>query len=126
MEIRFKISKSFMKNLCRILNTEDPLHVVKEALAILNWAVDEIKNGRVILSGDPKLNNLKQIKIGSLTEDITSDIRPVRFFCSKCGKELWKDISIIGKQSMSITEAERRCICSDCLLEDIKEGGDIP
>jgi len=47
----------------------------------------------------------------------------VRFFCAKCGKEIWKGMAKDMKETTTIAEAERTAICWDCLN---KEEGFVP
>jgi hypothetical protein len=43
---------------------------------------------------------------------------PIRFFCKKCGKEIWQDLSEESKaEDNTIASLEGRCICSDCFLK---------
>ena|SRR3972149_3035849 len=46
---------------------------------------------------------------------------PVKFFCNDCGKEIWSEMTQDDKNSTTISEAERTCFCSDCLLKKYKE-----
>lgn len=45
---------------------------------------------------------------------------PVKFFCNKCGKEIWEYMDQLTKETTTISEAERSCTCSDCGLEMIR------
>lgn len=47
--------------------------------------------------------------------------RGVRFFCIKCGKELWKEMSEEMKKTTTIKEAEETAVCSDCFMGLFKE-----
>ena len=40
----------------------------------------------------------------------------VRFFCIKCGKELWRGMSEEMKETTTIKEAEETAVCSDCFM----------
>lgn len=61
MEIRINIDDDFMKNLSKNLGDLKTSKITTEALTILNWAVEEAKNGRVILSTDKKGEDVKQL-----------------------------------------------------------------
>ena len=60
-EVRFNVDDDFLKNLQLNLGTTKATDVVKEALTVLNWAVNEKSKGRQILSGDPDANNLVRL-----------------------------------------------------------------
>ena len=51
-----------------------------------------------------------------------------KWFCNKCGKEIWESLNETDKRIHTVEEMERKCICSDCVLQDIEEemsnGGD--
>lgn len=55
-------------------------------------------------------------------EDLT-EIRIIRFFCPKCGKEMWTGLSEgepwDSRPRMSLFELKRQLECSDCLLLEI-------
>jgi hypothetical protein len=52
VEIRFIVDDSFLKSLQEKLGMQNSTEVVKSALTLLNWAVDEVSKGRVILSSN--------------------------------------------------------------------------
>lgn len=66
MEIRLNIDDDFIKNLKDKLNESKISTITTDALTILNWAADEAKNGRVILSTDKEGENVKQLAMPSL------------------------------------------------------------
>lgn len=68
MEIRLAIDSEFMKRLSGKLNDAKPAQLTRDALTLLNWAADEVKNGRVILSGTSEGNDLKQLAMPALDE----------------------------------------------------------
>lgn len=44
-----------------------------------------------------------------------------KWFCNECGVEIWEMLDEYIKNSETIAEAEKRCICSDCLLKKYKD-----
>ena len=56
-EVRFNVDDKFLENLQKSLNTTKTTDVVREALTVLNWAVNEKSQGREILSGTVSGNN---------------------------------------------------------------------
>jgi len=46
-------------------------------------------------------------------------MKSVRFFCVKCGKEIWTKMPENVKKTISIKEAEETAICSDCFMGGI-------
>lgn len=50
MEIEFAVESSFIRNLQRELQIDNPLEVVRTALTLLNWVVDETGRGQLILA----------------------------------------------------------------------------
>ncbi len=57
-------------------------------------------------------------------EDLV-DIRVIRFFCPKCGKEMWLGRSAeelwVANSRTSFASLEYLLECSDCLLAEIKK-----
>lgn len=45
--------------------------------------------------------------------------RGIKFFCSKCGKKIFSEMDENMKETTTLAEAERTCICSDCDLLEI-------
>jgi len=43
-----------------------------------------------------------------------------RWFCNTCGNEIWKFLNPFTKESETIAEAEERCICSNCMLKEVR------
>lgn len=43
---------------------------------------------------------------------------PVKFYCNNCGKEIWQSMADYIKKSETVYHAEKRCLCSDCLLKE--------
>jgi uncharacterized protein with PIN domain len=48
-------------------------------------------------------------------------IRPIRFFCPKCGKEMWQGVKFEDIGMHTIKSLLATLICSDCLLKQIKK-----
>ena len=46
-------------------------------------------------------------------------LRPIRFFCTECGKELWESAKYEQMTFETIEEILHTLICSDCMLEEI-------
>lgn len=44
--------------------------------------------------------------------------RPIRFFCTECGKEMWELAKYEQMEFETIEEILNTLICSDCLLEE--------
>ncbi len=42
--------------------------------------------------------------------------------CNECGKELFQDMDEKMKETITISEIEKQCVCAECLLENQKEG----
>lgn len=66
MEIRLKIDDDFMQKLKDNLGGVKTNQLTQDALALLNWAVSETKQGRVIVSTDNNGDNVKQLAMPSL------------------------------------------------------------
>lgn len=52
---------------------------------------------------------------------------PARWFCNDCGEEIWQGLNQNKKETETVAEMERTCVCSDCILksaldEDVPEG----
>jgi hypothetical protein len=52
MEIRFTVNAQFIEKLQKDLNEPTATEIARSALSLLNWAVKESKEGRVIVSAD--------------------------------------------------------------------------
>ncbi len=66
MEIRLYIDDEFMDSLKLRLNEAKATDVAKDALTLLNWAVSEVKEGRVILSADKNLKDIHRLAMPAL------------------------------------------------------------
>jgi predicted RNA polymerase sigma factor len=65
MEIRMEVEDQFIKRLQSDLQLRGT-DIVREALTILNWAVNERRLGRVILSADTTGGNVVRLAMPSL------------------------------------------------------------
>lgn len=65
MELRLNVDDNFIKKLEKDLNYKKATQVAADALTLLNWAVNEIKAGRVILSSDNNGESLKRLAMPS-------------------------------------------------------------
>jgi hypothetical protein len=45
--------------------------------------------------------------------------RPIRFFCTECGKEMWSMVNFERIKDETIEEILYTLNCSDCMLEEI-------
>lgn len=45
----------------------------------------------------------------------------VKFFCDRCGKEIFQEMDKATKDYWTISQIEHTCICSDCLLKEVIE-----
>jgi len=67
MEVRTRIDDEFGGYLTKRLGVT-AADMVKEGLTILNWAVHERERGRVILSADPKGENVERLAMPVLEQ----------------------------------------------------------
>lgn len=44
-----------------------------------------------------------------------------KFFCDKCGREIFQHMNEEQKRTTTIAEIEEICVCSDCALKEAKE-----
>jgi hypothetical protein len=66
VELRMQVEDDFLGNLMRILGLSRATDVVREALTLLNWAVQERRKGRVIVSADANGRNTARLVMPSL------------------------------------------------------------
>jgi len=67
MEVRFKIDDEFMKNLKIELQIDSSLYVIREALSLLSWVINEKKAKRsVILSSKDDGSDVRRLFMSSL------------------------------------------------------------
>jgi hypothetical protein len=45
--------------------------------------------------------------------------KPVQFFCTQCGKEIWEKMPREVKAKLTIREAEETAVCSYCYMAHI-------
>jgi hypothetical protein len=45
------------------------------------------------------------------------DVRCIKFFCKKCGKEIFQDIKYSWESLAGIAS---KCVCADCTVKSIK------
>ena len=71
-EVRFTIDEQFLKDLqAKFPDNPKYTDLTKEALTVLNWAVDELSQGRLILSTDRKGGSVHR-----LVTPLLSTVRP--------------------------------------------------
>ncbi|SFD94384.1 hypothetical protein [Nitrosomonas sp. Nm166] len=68
MEIRINVDDNFMESLKDRLNEKRATDVTKDALTLLNWAVSEIENGRVILSAQRDGTDMHRLAMPALNK----------------------------------------------------------
>lgn len=68
MELRMQVDNEFVGYLQDKLRVRATTDVVREALTILNWAVDERGRGRVILSATPDGQNVVRLAMPVLEQ----------------------------------------------------------
>lgn len=54
-----------------------------------------------------------------------NEIRPIRFYCPECGKELWEMVDYNDIANDTIGQILITLLCSDCLLLKLKEGDSV-
>jgi hypothetical protein len=75
MEIRVTVDDEFAKNLQFKLGTKKSTEIARAALTLLNWAVDEVSQGRAIFSGDGGGKDLRKLAMPIL--DSVRTYRPM-------------------------------------------------
>jgi len=63
---RVSIDDDFMKQLQSTLNTDNASKVTEDALTLLNWAANEVKSGRTILSADSEGKDVQKLAMPAL------------------------------------------------------------
>ena len=60
------------------------------------------------------------------SEEVLREITVVRFFCKRCGKELWDlvDWENSYMRYFTLEQMKTQLICSDCMLAEIREDRD--
>jgi hypothetical protein len=61
MEVRFQINDEFIENLKKEAGVRSTAQITDDALTFYQWAVSEMKKGRILLSADENGNNGRQI-----------------------------------------------------------------
>jgi hypothetical protein len=75
-EVRFQIPDDVINGLRAKIGVASNTDVAREALTLLNWAADERRKGRVILSADPEMKTqLVRLALPTL-ERITPEKEP--------------------------------------------------
>lgn len=44
---------------------------------------------------------------------------PAKWFCNKCGEEIWTNLESYMKND-TVNDMEKKCLCSDCMLKKYK------
>jgi CRISPR/Cas system-associated protein Csm6 len=78
MELRMQVEDQFLENLMRFLGLTRATDVVREALTLLNWAVQERRKGRYIVSTDANGRNTARLVMPSLERVPTAETEGVR------------------------------------------------
>jgi hypothetical protein len=65
-EVRFVVDEDFLKSLQEKLGQTKTTDVAKTALTLLNWAADEAKNGRFILSSKPDGTEVHRLAVAGV------------------------------------------------------------
>lgn len=60
-EVRFKIDKDYIKSLMKAMDARSANEVTQEALTLLDWIIEESREGRVILSSDRQGGDLHRL-----------------------------------------------------------------
>jgi hypothetical protein len=71
MELRMQLDDEFVATLTRKLNLR-ATDLIKEGLTILNWAVHELENDRVILSAERNGENVTRLAMAVLEKVVGS------------------------------------------------------
>jgi len=68
MEIRINVDDKFMEALKNQLKAKKATEVTVDALTLLNWAVEEAKEGRVILSAKNDGTDIRRLAMPTLSK----------------------------------------------------------
>jgi hypothetical protein len=71
-EVRFSVDTEYLNTLKERLGGVKSSDVVRAALALLDWASEEVEHGRVILSTDQEGKNIHRLVMSELNQ-----IRPL-------------------------------------------------
>ena len=61
MEIRFSVDDNYIKDLQSKANGSKPTQITSEAIALFNWALNQIKDGRKIVALNEQTDSYKEI-----------------------------------------------------------------
>ena len=67
MEVRFRISDRFMKELMKESGLNTSTDVAREAFTLLKWALDQAEEERIIFSADKDGSNPSRLAMPSLS-----------------------------------------------------------
>ena len=76
MGIRVEVDDEFARNLQFALGTKKGTEIARAALTLLNWAVDEVSQGRAIFSADRDGKDLHKLAMPAL-ENVKKIYRPM-------------------------------------------------
>lgn len=65
-EIRFTVNEDFIDHLKKETGIDKASQLTTEALSLLQWAITETKNGRMLLSVDEKGGDARRVVMPSL------------------------------------------------------------
>ncbi len=63
---RVSIDDDFLKQLQTVMKTDSAASVTQDALALLNWAVGEVRQGRTIFSADKDATDIHKLAMPAL------------------------------------------------------------
>lgn len=67
-EIRFTVDADFLKALQERLGVERYTDIARSALTLLDWASNEARGGRVVVSSDPQGKDVHRLVMPELTQ----------------------------------------------------------
>ena len=65
-EVRFKVDDRYLSTLNEALGNRTTTDIMRDALTILNWAVEERRAGRMVLSAKPDGTDVNKLVMPSL------------------------------------------------------------
>lgn len=65
-EVRFTVDADFLQALQDRLGIDRSTDIARSALTLLDWASNEVKNGRVVVSSDPGGNDVHRLVMPEL------------------------------------------------------------
>ena len=72
MEVRLTLDDDLMKNMMEKAGATKATDLTKEAMTLLNWAINEAASGRVILSSDSTGGEIQRLAMPSLSKAAAS------------------------------------------------------